>query len=171
MINALAIPTYDNQKTVMFYDVLMSLCHQAIKLYFLQDTGVIKKIKIRLRTMRAFGGKILYSDKLECIHYKNSTRKNQYDMSIIELIEVEMKKETPAAELVQKLVELNKEMKKEYNHVVDTNHKVIGKENFAKTTNLLKLAKFELYTTRHLISGNLIYNFVSEYIDRRTNRT
>jgi len=62
-------------------------------------------------------------------------------------------------------------MKKEYNHVVDTNHKVIGKENFAKTTNLLKLAKFELYTTRHLISGNLIYNFVSEYIDRRTNRT
>ena len=108
MINALAIPTYDNQKTVMFYDVLMSLSHQAIKLYFLQDTGVIKKIKIRLRTMQAFGGKILYSDKLECIHYKNSTRKNQYDMSIIELIEVEMKKETPAAELVQKLVELNK---------------------------------------------------------------
>ena len=33
----LEIPTYDNQKNVMFYDVLMKLCHQSIKLYFQKD--------------------------------------------------------------------------------------------------------------------------------------
>ena len=33
-IMALEIPTYDSMKRVMFYDVLMKLCHQSIKLFY-----------------------------------------------------------------------------------------------------------------------------------------
>ena len=94
----LEIPTFNNQTEVMYYDVLMKLCHQAIKIHFMPEA--LKKLKIRLKVMKKLGALLLHNDTLECIHYKNPTRKEQYDIDLIELFE-KIKEKTPKAELVQ----------------------------------------------------------------------
>ena len=77
-----------------------------------------------------------------------------------------MKETSPRAELVQECAALNKIFNSKYNHLVDTNEKILG-QNFSKVTNLLKSQKIELYTTRHLVSAVVIYDFINEYIERR----
>ena len=47
---------------------------------------------------------------------------------------------------------------------------ILGTENFSKVTNLLPSAKVELYTTNHLGSSHIIYDFLNEYLERRNKR-
>lgn len=53
---------------------------------------------------------------------------------------------------------------------MDTNLNIIGKENFDKMTNLVSSQPIELYTTKHLGSAMLIYEFMNEALDRRNAR-
>lgn len=50
---------------------------------------------------------------------------------------------------------------------MDTNIKIVGEEKFASLTNLISLARVELYTTLHLGSAIMIYDFINEYLDHR----
>lgn len=79
----LDIPTYDNQRSVMFYDVLCKLSHQQIKIHFQADQ--LDKIEKRMAVMQAIGGKVLYADKLAAIHFVNPMRKEKYDVQLLEL--------------------------------------------------------------------------------------
>ena len=63
-----------------------------------------------------------------------------------------------------KLIEKNKKMKKDWNHLVDTNQKIIGNERWNKTKNLISIEKYELYTTRHEGSAQDIYDYISKYL-------
>ena len=53
---------------------------------------------------------------------------------------------------------------------MDTNLKIVGEEKFDSLTNLIGIARIELYTTLHLGSALLVYDFISEYLDRRAMR-
>ena len=114
---------------------------------------------MNLNLLRRLSSSIRYDDALAALHYKNFARKEPYDTGLIELF-MKTKEDQPKAELVQELVAANKLMRKEWNHLVDTNQKIIGVKNFASTTNLIGIEKYELYTTRHLGSANLIYDYI-----------
>ena len=81
----------------MFYDVLMKLCHQSIKIYFLSNE--LKEIKIFLHVTKQLTGGANHADLLEAIHQKNPLKKTQYDKDFIELVEM-MKKKSAKAELI-----------------------------------------------------------------------
>ena len=71
----LEIPTYGILKKVMFYDVLLKLNLQAIKIYYEKDS--IKKMQRQLRVAKKFGADALNDDTLEALHSKNN--KNTFD--------------------------------------------------------------------------------------------
>ena len=71
---------------------------------------------------------------------------------------------------MQDLVAKNKTLKNEFNHLVDTNQKIIGNENFKKVTNVFSIAKYEVYTTLHALSAQDIYDYIGVYLDKRGNR-
>ena len=85
LIRLLEIPTYDKQTKVMFYDVLMKLCHQIVKKHFLGPR--LKKTMINLNFIRRLGGKVFHDDELEALSYRNPIRKDIYDTGLIELFE------------------------------------------------------------------------------------
>ena len=66
-IMALEIPTYDSMKKVMFYDVLMKLCHQSIKLFYEKEE--VQKNRMKMKIVRMLNpGLVLYCDSLEALH-------------------------------------------------------------------------------------------------------
>jgi len=119
--------------------------------------------------MKRLGVGVMHDDTLEAIHQKNPHKKEQYDIDFIELREL-MKDKNPRAELVQELIVENKKLIEKYNHLVDTNQKIIGEENFKKVNNLIKSQPIELYTTKHVGSQHVIFDFLNEYLDRRNAR-
>jgi hypothetical protein len=54
----------------------------------------------QLRVIKAFGGRQLYDDQLAAIYYRNTYRKEKYDVEILQLIEIKLKEKNPRAELV-----------------------------------------------------------------------
>ena len=92
----------------MFYDVLMKLCQQSIKIYFLGSE--LKEIKVFLHIVKQLAGGVNHDDMLEAIHQKNPLKKKQYDINFIGLLEM-MKEKTHKAELVQEIVDFKEKLK------------------------------------------------------------
>ena len=78
-----------------------------------------------------------------------------------------LKEPVPKADLVKKLKEKNKTLQKEYNHLVDTNVKVLGNEYFARKVQEGYDVPIEIYSTAHSRSTKLIYEMIDEYLKRR----
>ncbi len=76
----------------------------------------------------------------------------------------------PRAELVVELIAENKALRKKYNHVVDTNLKVMGDELTKKLAENDQPPEILLYTTTHLGSALQIHDFIVEYLQKRPNR-
>jgi len=53
----------------MYYDVLIQLCYQAVKLYFQKSD--IKKMQKQLGILKKIGGNVFTEDTLEALHNKN----------------------------------------------------------------------------------------------------
>lgn len=65
----------------MFYDVLMKLCHQCIKIFYEKDN--ILDIQKRLIVMKKLGFVSCltqHTDLLEAIHNKDVKKKTNYDI-------------------------------------------------------------------------------------------
>lgn len=77
-----------------------------------------KIIKV-LKVIKQLGGNTLHDDELEALHYRNASRKDAYDTSVIELF-AKAEEAVPKAALVQSLVAQNKVLRKDWNHLVDT---------------------------------------------------
>lgn len=162
-----AIPTYQIQKKVMFYDVLIRLCFQSVKLYFEQKD--VKKMQKQLQVLKKIGGFAMNDDTLEALH-TNNIKPNGFDRDFSGLIE-KMKDPNPKAEIVTKLNEESLALLRKYNENVDTNLKVIegtaGEEAAAKSIEQGYEPSVELYTTAHLGSALFIHEFIVEYLNRR----
>ena len=66
-IMALEIPTYEMMKKVMFYDVLMKLCHQSIKLFYEKEE--VQNNRMKMKIVRMLNPDlVLYCDSLEALH-------------------------------------------------------------------------------------------------------
>jgi len=78
-----------------------------------------------------------------------------------------MKEKNPKAELVRDLVEKNKEFSKKYNHVVDTNVKMLGEEYFTKKINEGLDIPVEIYSTAHTRSCKILYSLISAHLDKK----
>ena len=127
---ALEIPTFENMKKVMFYDVLMKLCHQTIKYH--QQREHIDSFKRSLRVFKRFGAKTLHDDTLEAIHSTNVTNtQNRFTVEFAQLL-CEMRKANPRADLVRELAEKNKILKSKFNHLVDTNIKIMSESSVSQ---------------------------------------
>ena len=117
----------------MYYDVLIRLCFQSVKLYFEQKD--VKKMQKQLQVLKKIGGFAMNDDTLEALH-TNNIKPNGFDRDFQGLIE-KMKDPNPKAELVTKLNEESLALLKKYNELVDTNLKVIegtaGEEAAAKS--------------------------------------
>ena len=92
----LDIPTYNNMEKVMFYDVLIRLCHQAVKLFYQQTE--IKNMQRQLKVLSMMGQGALNDDTLEVVHSKNIKR-NRFDKEFTAL-QMKVQEEMPRAELV-----------------------------------------------------------------------
>ena len=162
-----AIPTYNIQKNVMFYDVLIRLCYQSVKLYFEQKD--IKKMQKQLQVLKKIGGFAMNDDTLEALH-TNNIKPNGFDRDFVGLIE-KLKETSPKAEIVEQLKKLSHNLLKKYNEKVDTNLKVIegqeGEESAAKAMEQGLEPTVELYTTQHLGSALFIHEFIVEYLKKR----
>ena len=118
LIKTLEIPTYNKMKDVMYYDVLMKLSHQVVMHQFKEKR--LPKLEKNLRAIKRMGGKVLHDDTLAALHYRNAIRKDLYDTGVIELF-AKAEEAAPRAQLVQNLVAKNKLLRKDWNHLVDTN--------------------------------------------------
>ena len=70
--------------------------------------------------IKKLGGNVLHDDTLAALHYKNAARKDLYDTGVIELF-AKAEEAAPSSALVQCLVAQNKVLRKDWNHLVDTN--------------------------------------------------
>lgn len=81
-----------------------------------------------------------------------------------------MNEKNPRADLVQELAAKNKVLKNKYNHLVDTNIKVLGKEVVDNQAALKdEEPEIEIYTTMHLGSVKIIHDFLAEYLKKTKN--
>ena len=150
-------------KQVMFYDVLMKLAFQQVKLHFQKDE--VKRLQRQLKVIKRFNGaQALNDDTLEAVHNKH-IRKNKFDREFAALLEM-MKEKEPKAELVKEMAAKHKNLKKTYNHMVDTNVKIIGtqKDEANKLFEMGADVPVELYTTAHMGSAIVINDFIVEYL-------
>ena len=67
----------------MFYDVLLKLCFQSIKIHFLGKE--LLSVQILLDLMKRFGGRPFYSDHLEALQWKNPLEQTEFDECLIGL--------------------------------------------------------------------------------------
>ena len=58
-------------------------------------------------------------------------------------------------------------MQKEYNHLVDTNYKVMGNEYIAQKVQQGYEVPIEIYSTAHSRSTKIIYNMIDQYLTRQ----
>lgn len=124
-IMALEIPTFNNMKNVMFYDVLISLSQQTVKVYLERDE--LKAMQRKLKTIKMLKGQAFCDDTLGALqdtipgHLKSETK-------FLEFIEI-LRQKVPKADIVQELKEYNKKLDAIYSHSVDTNMKFMGEKN------------------------------------------
>ena len=163
----LEIPTYEKMKKVMFYDVLMKLCHQVTSLHCSGDD--IQNTKYYLTVFKKFSTTIMNDDTLEAIHNKNVANKykSTYNREL-EMLLRDMEKKKPRAEMMQELIVKNKSLKYKYNHLVDTNLKIVP--SMSKSTIIADDDDVFLYTTKHRRSAICIYELIIKYADRQKKR-
>lgn len=162
-IMALEIPTYENMKKVMFYDVLMKLAHQSTTVYHMKDH--FRSVRNQLKILKNLGVQNgpAFDDTLEAITNKN-IKHQQHEVDLNKLLGM-MSDRTTKIELVTEIMEMNKKMTAKYNHLVDTNATVIGADKAEKMIEQGN-CPIELYTTLHLGSSRLIFNLISEYLSK-----
>lgn len=107
----LEVPTFNMMKRVMFHDVLMKLCFQAVKLHSKQDE--VNAIKRKIIVLKKMGNGMMNDDTLEAV-YNRQTKVNSFDNEIIGLHDL-LEEPEPKAELVKELKEKLRELKKQYN--------------------------------------------------------
>lgn len=78
-IIALDIPTHKLMKNVMFYDVLIKLSYQAVKLHFQKED--VRNMQRQLTVLKKLGGPAFNDDTLEALSNKN-VNKNHFDRAI-----------------------------------------------------------------------------------------
>ena len=86
-------------KKIMYYDLLLLLCFQSVKLHYQQ--AEIKKMQSQLKVIKRLSKEALNDDTLEAVHSKNY-RKSQFDVDYLSLIK-KFKERDPRAELVVEL--------------------------------------------------------------------
>lgn len=121
---ALEIPTYENMTKVMFWDVLMKLAHQATNVHHMKDH--FKGVRNQLKMIKGLGIKNgpAFDDTLEAITSKN-LKHQPHEVDLNKLLH-EMQGRQSKIELVQEILEKNKKLNTRFNHLVDTNAKLIG---------------------------------------------
>ena len=106
-IKALEIPTYENQRKVLFYDVLLRLVDQTTKMHIQEER--LLKIQVHLEVLQKFGAvDLVHVDKLASLYYRNPYRKERFDFELMQLIDKKLKEKKPTAELIKDLREKNK---------------------------------------------------------------
>ena len=71
----------------MFYDVLIKLCFQSVKLYFEQKD--VKKMQKQLQVLKKIGGFTMNDDTLEALH-TNNIKQGGFDRDFSQML-VKMK--------------------------------------------------------------------------------
>ena len=94
-------------------------------------------------------------------------KKNPYEMEIAQIKEEYMKEKHPKAQLVRLLKGKTSKMQDKYNHLVDTNIKILGEEYFARKLQQGYEFPIEIYSTAHSRSTKIIYAFIDEYLKKR----
>lgn len=113
----------------MFYDVLMKLSHKIVRNHY--ESAANKKMRKSLSAL-------MLQNKVDCDsdHFKaeldtqfKQVKQNSYDKEIDQIAEM-LKGKNPVAELVRELNNQNKKFTTKYNHIVDTNVKMLGEAYF-----------------------------------------
>ena len=109
--------------------------------------------------MKRFGGRPIHSDFLTALEWRNPFEVHEFDKSLIGLEQLVNEKK-PKATIIQELKSLSKALEIDYgiNMDVDTN------QRFERSKHNKKV---ELYTTRHFVSSEMIYDYVDAYLFRR----
>jgi Ca2+-binding EF-hand superfamily protein len=113
LIVSLDIPTYQNFKKVMFYDVLQQVVNHIVKLHHNREK--IAENKAILKVLKALQQKA-HDDTLQALNLQNV--KSDYDIDFDDLIS-QMRSANSRIELVQMINERSKKLHKMYNHLVD----------------------------------------------------
>ena len=98
-IMALEIPTFCNMSKVMFYDVLMKLSHQTVKLYLEKDE--LKAMQRKLSTIKMMKNQGFINDTLEAMH-QSIPGFLRSEKEFVELLEI-LKEKEPRADIVKEL--------------------------------------------------------------------
>ena len=120
----------------------------------------------KLRVIKMIGADALNDDTLEAIN-SHKLADSQFDREFNDLVDM-MNEIKPKAAMIGELKEKNKKLTKEYNHIVDTNLKIFGREDKAKQ--MLEKGEnleIELVTTAHFGSALIIHDFILEYIQQK----
>ena len=94
-------------------------------------------------------------------------KKNPYEMEIAQIKEEYLKEKKPKAQLVRLLKTRTNEMQGKYNHLVDTNVKILGEDYFARKLQQGFECPIEIYSTAHSRSTKIIYKLIDEYLKKR----
>ena len=113
----------------MFYDVLMKLSHKIVRNHY--ESAANKKMRKSLSTLMSQNKVSCDSDyfKAELDAQFKQVKQNSYDKEIDQVAEM-IKEKNPVAELVRELAVENKKFASKYNHIVDTNVKMLGEAYF-----------------------------------------
>ena len=166
----LQVPTYQKMRCVMFYDVFMKLAHTAVRAHY--ESAAAKKMRASLSKLMNQNGLSADDDivKEELDNQFKATKKDKYELEIMQIKNEFMKEKNPSAEMVRDLIKENKALTTKFNHIVDTNVKMLGEEYFTQ-----KIAEgydipVEIYSTAHTRSCKRIYKLIGNYLDKKKER-
>lgn len=129
-IMGLAVPTYQKMRKVMFHDVLIKMSQSIVRNHY----QVTAKKKMRRSLSKLMASNNLGPDseyfKAELDNQFKAIKKSPYEQEIAQISDELIKEKNPRAELVRDLAEANKRLSHKYNHLVDTNVKMLGEEYF-----------------------------------------
>ena len=73
-------------------------------------------------------------------------------------------------ELIKEMIGFQKELKKKYNHLVDTNHKILGPEKLEKIAGQGIQMPVELVTTLHIGSASIICAGIGAFLKKNSSQ-
>lgn len=152
-IRLLELPTFDGMKHVMFWDVMMMLCSQIVKIH--HKKANLEKLHKQLKVVKMFGGnKGIADNTLDQLHNKN-VKKQDFEVDFGKLL-AQMADFNTKIELVKEMIGYQQALKKKYNLLVDTNYKILGDLKLKELADHGIDIPVELMTTLQIGSASLI---------------
>lgn len=141
----------------MFYDVLLKLSQSVIRNHY--DVTAKKKMRKNLSKLMALNNVRPDSDffRSELDSQCRALKKSAYDLEISQISEKLVKEKNPRSEMVRELIDKNRKLTHKYNHIVDTNLKMIGEDYFQKKIAEGTDIPIEIYSTAHSHATKIIY--------------